>query len=313
MSRCQRWFVIGALLALVAAAGCPCGGAGTSGQADNSAARKERLLANLKARYQHLELLNPTLGDFTRVAPGMDMAQMAIATPQGEQTQTLLVTPDDKALYIVMEGPVDVSRSLAELQAARLAEQRERRRLLTELAADLPFRGAAAAPVTVVEFSDFQCPYSKRGAQTAEQVLEKYPGKVKLVFMHYPLPFHPWARAASIAAVCAARQKPEAFWALHDGYFKGQDAITLDNVLSKGESFVAGSGIDLGQWSTCAKTETSPEYQAAAKAIEDAMAAANKLGVEGTPAFFVNGAFLNGAVSIEEMAAEIEQALKQPG
>lgn len=311
MFRTHRWFALSALFAVIALTGCPRGGA--AGPVDNSAQRKERVLANLKAKYAQLELLNPTLGDFKRVAPGMDEAPMVIATPQGDQTQILLVTPDDKALYIVMEGPIDVSRGLAELKAARLAEQKDRKQQLDKLAANVPFRGAASAPVLVVEFSDFQCPYCKRGAASAEQALQKYPDKVKLVFMHYPLPFHPWARAASIAAICAGQQKPEAFWTLHDGYFKAQDEISLDNVVSKSEALLANSGIDMARWSTCAKTESSGEYQAAAKVVEDAMAAGNKLGVEGTPAFFVNGAFLNGAVSPEELAAEIESALKTPG
>jgi len=312
MFRTQRWFALGALIGVLALAGCPRGG-GVSGPVDNSAARKERVLANLKAQYQQLELLNPTIGDFKRVAPGMDETSMVIATPQGQQTQILLVTPDDKALYIVMEGPLDVSRGLEQIKAAKATEQKERRQQLTALAANVPFRGAANAPVTVVEFSDFQCPYCKRGAQSAEQVLQKYPDKIKFVFMHYPLPFHPWARAASIAAICAGQQKPEAFWTLHDGYFKAQEEISLDNVLAKSEALLAGSGIDMAKWSTCAKTESSGEYQAAAKVVEDATAAGNKLGVEGTPAFFVNGAFLNGAVSPEELGAEIEQALKIPG
>src|SRR5207253_776137 len=97
-----------------------------------------------------------------------------------------------------------------------------------------PSRGPDAAKVTVVEFSDFQCPFCSRGYNTMEQqVLKEYGDKVKFYYKHYPLPFHPWAQLGAVATECAKQQKTDAFWTLYKGLFEQQKDITADNVKDK--------------------------------------------------------------------------------
>src|SRR5712692_4387142 len=88
-----------------------------------------------------------------------------------------------------------------------------------EVAATGPSRGPASAPVTIVEFSDFQCPYCGREYPVVERLMKEYEGKVRLVFRHFPLDFHPFAQKAAEAGACAADQGGDKFWKLHDGMF----------------------------------------------------------------------------------------------
>ncbi len=276
-------------------------------------ARKAKILSNLKLQFPQLAEQNPTMGELKPSAfEGLDEGSFTIAG-QRPRVQQFLVSSDDTKLYMV-SAPIDVSRSAEQVQA-ELAERKatqekqaiERRQELATAAASLPARGNAEAPVTIVEFSDFQCPYCSRGAKTAEQILAKYPNDVKLVFMHYPLNFHPWAKPAAVATVCAAEQSPDAFWTLHDKYFAHQKEITPQNVVAKSKEFLKDSGIDMEKWAACAGDQESEAYKAAAASVDADMALGQKLGVRGTPGFFVNGRFLSGAqpiASFEPLIAE---------
>jgi protein-disulfide isomerase len=286
-----------------------CNGAAGKRTVDNSEARKQQILMHLTQRHSQLAQLSPRLGDIERMTADFDRATMFYQARGGEQKQTLLVSPDNKALYIIMDGPIDASRSIEELKAEQQKARDERSKALADAAAKLPVRGGDKAPVTIIEFSDFQCPYCLRGFQTMEQVMAKYNDKVRFVFMNYPLPFHPWAKAAAIAATCAANQKPEAFWTLHDNFFKNQNDLTPENVVAKSSTYLASSGIDLAKWKKCAGDTNSEDYKTAAKAVDDSMALGQKNGVEGTPAFFVNGEFINGAQPPEAFAAIIDKML----
>ncbi len=282
--------------------------AGGAGAPVNTPERKERILTHLKARYKELANLDLELSDFSRVG-GMDQTFMTMRGGQGPK-QAILVTPDDKQVYMVMGEPVDASGSVAELKAQREREVQSRQEELQKLAGSKPARGNPNAPVTVIEFSDFQCPYCKRGSATVEQLLQKYPNEVKVVFLHYPLPFHPWAKPAAVAAECAGKQDPKAFWTLHDAYFNDQQAFAPETVMKKSQEILASSGIDLKKWSTCAVEESSENKEMMAK-VEAEMQAGSKLGVDGTPAFFINGELVSGAVPLEELDRVVQKALAQ--
>ena len=302
----RRSIFISAFVAVFAAA-CDQGG----GAVDNSPGRKERILENLKAKFPQLAELNPSLGDFKRVAPGVDEVVMTFQTPRGEQKQTMLVLTDNTSLYMTMEGPVDVSKDASQLKAAKEKEREDRQQELAKAVEGKPIRGSAEAKVTIIEFSDFQCPFCKRGAETIEKVLEKYPNDVKLVFMHFPLQFHDWAKPAAVATVCATRQDPQSLWKLHDAFFANQGQVTAQNVVDKAKEFLGDTKIDMQQWQKCAKEEGSPEHQQAVQAVEAEMALGSKLGVQGTPAFFINGEFVNGALPFEHFERIIQQQLNQ--
>jgi protein-disulfide isomerase len=166
-----------------------------------------------------------------------------------------------------------------------------------EVAADGPSKGAAAAPVTIVEFSDFECPFCSRAEETVTQVMKAYDGKVRVVFRDYPLPFHPHAQKAAEAAHCAEDQGK--FWQMHEKLFANQKA--LEPAALKG--YAKDIGLDQAKFDKCLD---SGEKTAA---VETNRKAGEKVGVTGTPAFFVNGYLLSGAQPFEEFKSLIDAEL----
>lgn len=276
-------------------------------------ARKARILANLKLQFPQLENTAVSMGTIGPSAiDGLDEGSFVVG---GRQTQNFLVTQDDTKLYLVAGEAIDVSRGQEEIES-ELAKRREEEAVqakermaeLEQSIEGLPYRGNPDAPVTIIEFSDFQCPYCSRGADTMEQILEKYPNDVKFVFKHFPLDFHKWAKPASIAAYCAGQQDNEAFWTLHDMYFEKQKELTPANVVSKSRESLAGSDVDMELWADCAENTGTEAYQAASAAVDSDMKFGQKMGVSGTPGFFVNGTFLSGAQPISKFEPLIQQA-----
>ncbi len=280
---------------------------------DGDQARKDKILANLKHKFPQLQKSAIVMGDLKPSAYGsLDEGSFTM----NGRPQKFLVSNDDTALYMVSD-PIDVSMGTEELQVAAAKRQAEeataaaaRNVELAALAEGVPFKGNADAPVTIIEFSDFQCPYCSKAADTVAQILAKYPNDVKFVFQHFPLGFHPWAKPAAIATECAAAQDDSAFWSLHDSYFKEQKTLNPTNVLAKSKEYLAGSSIDMAKWSDCAENKESAEYKAASAAVDAAMAAGKKHGVSGTPGFFVNGTFLNGAQPLSAFEPLIAAAKK---
>jgi protein-disulfide isomerase len=163
-----------------------------------------------------------------------------------------------------------------------------------------PVRGDASAPVTIVEFSDFHCPYCRTVQPTLLKLLDAYPGKVRLVYKDLPLDgLHPNARQASEAARCANDQGK--FWQFHDVLYSGTVGIdvsaeTLTGVATK-------AGLDLAAFKQCLDGDAHLE------GIQRDVDHAGKLGLTGTPAFFVNGRLLTGAQPFEGFAKIIDEEL----
>jgi protein-disulfide isomerase len=167
-----------------------------------------------------------------------------------------------------------------------------------------PSRGPANAKVTLVEFSDFQCPFCSKGYTTVEtQVLETYKDKVKFYYKNYPLPFHPWATPAAIAAECAKQQNPEAFWAVYKGFFENQKDITADNVKDKALGFLANSKVDKAKFTDCFDNKKTAD-----KVKADA-AEGSSVGVTGTPSFIINGRLIVGAQPFDNFKNIIDDEL----
>jgi protein-disulfide isomerase len=167
-----------------------------------------------------------------------------------------------------------------------------------EVAATGPARGPDNAPVTIVEFSDFQCPFCSRAAETVHQVMDAYPGKVRLVFRHFPLAFHKQAPKAGEAAVCANEQGK--FWEYHDALFKAQDKLMPDDLKAHAKAV----GMDEKKFNECLDSGKQAEV------VKKDMEAGQKVGVSGTPAFFINGVMLSGAQPIEEFKKVIDAELE---
>lgn len=166
-----------------------------------------------------------------------------------------------------------------------------------------PQWGNADAPVTIVEISDFQCPFCSRVGPTMKQIKDTYgPSKVRIVWKHQPLPFHQQARPAHEAAAAVhAIAGSEAFWKFHDQAFANQQALTPENF----EKWAQAAGVDMAKFK---EAVSSKKY--AAKVDED-MALANKVGATGTPAFRINGVTVVGAQPFEKFKEVIDQQLAE--
>jgi len=162
-----------------------------------------------------------------------------------------------------------------------------------------PQRGPADALVTVVIFSDFQCPFCSRVTPTLERVMETYGNDVRLVFRHNPLPFHPNAMVAAEASMEAFAQRgPVGFWQMHDLLFENQRDLERASL----ETYAAQIGLDVGRFRLALDGHV---HQAA---IQADMALAARIGARGTPTFFVNGRSLVGAQPFESFQDAIDGA-----
>lgn len=166
-----------------------------------------------------------------------------------------------------------------------------------EVAATGPAKGPKDAKVTIVEFSDFQCPYCSKGRQVIDQVVKAYGNKVRVVFRDFPLNFHEKAQKAAEAGQCANDQSK--FWEMHDWMFDNQEALDVDSL----KAAAAKIGLDSKKFDACL---TSGEH---AGAVAANLKAGQAAGVSGTPAFFINGVFLSGAQPFEKFKGEIDRAL----
>ena len=159
-------------------------------------------------------------------------------------------------------------------------------------------RGDVAAPVTIVEFSDFQCPFCQRVQATLLEILEKYKGKVRIAYRDFPLEqIHPDARRAAETSRCAGEQGK--FWEFHDVLYKDPRKLSAADL----KAHAAGVGLDTAKLEACV---ASDKYKASVQRDIDA---ALSSGVDGAPAFFINGVFLNGAQPFTAFAKVIDDQL----
>ena len=171
--------------------------------------------------------------------------------------------------------------------------------VLNVSADDDPWIGTADAPVTIIEFSDFECPYCKRSVPILKELLAKYPGQLKLVYRDFPGQNHQQARSAAEAAQCAAEQGR--FWEYHDALFTRKSPATGWNFLSIAED------LDLHPVTFAACLQEYRYREEVLKDVRDGL----KLGVTSTPTFFINGRPLVGARPLADFQAVIDTLLNQ--
>lgn len=176
-------------------------------------------------------------------------------------------------------------------------------------AGDSPFRGKADAKVTLIEFSDFECPFCAKGAKIVEQLKKKYGNKLKVVFKNFPLPFHKNATDYAHGALCAHEQDKKKFWAMHDELFHmGDDHDHSSHGHNHGgkmdlNEIAKKIGLDVKKFQECQK---SKRFMAA---IEADKKQGQEAGVKSTPTFFVNGRMISGAVPVEQFSEIIDEEL----
>lgn len=162
-----------------------------------------------------------------------------------------------------------------------------------------PFVGGKDAKVTIVEFSDFQCPFCKKGADIMTALKKKYGSKIKIAFKNFPLPFHNHAKKAAVAGLCANEQGK--FWALHDQMFAHQSELDASGIEKLGKK----AGLNVDKLKTC--ISSNKHQKQVEKDIEDGKG----VGVKSTPTFFVNGQLVSGAQPVEVFSELIDQELRK--
>jgi protein-disulfide isomerase len=163
---------------------------------------------------------------------------------------------------------------------------------------DDPMLGDKDAPVTIVEFSDFQCPYCRRVQPALKRLMEEYEGKVRLVFRDFPLrSIHPQAQKAAEAAQCADDQ--DKFWPYHDKLFE-QTALQIDDL----KRYAKELGLDMAAFSQCLESDKH------AAEVEKDLQDGRQVGVNSTPSFYINGQPLSGAAAYENFQELVDEALE---
>lgn len=164
-----------------------------------------------------------------------------------------------------------------------------------------PVRGPADAPITIVEFSDFQCPFCSRVHPTLERLMSTYPERVRLVFKHNPLPMHPDAPLAHRASIAAAEQGQ--FWEMHDMIFSNPRDLSRGTLMS----YARELNLDVARF-----TSDIDSSKVSAQLDRD-MAESERLGINGTPMFFINGKVVSGAQPFENFQVIVERELARIG
>jgi protein-disulfide isomerase len=167
----------------------------------------------------------------------------------------------------------------------------------TVAAANGAAKGPASAPIEIIEFSDFQCPFCQRANPTVTQVLNTYGERIHFVYRHFPLGNHPNARPAAEASQCAAEQGK--FWQYHDALFANPSKLADPDLKQR----AAELGLDTTRFNACVDTH---KYKAQ---VDADMQAGEEAGVNGTPAFFVNGRMLSGAQPFDAFKRIIDEEL----
>lgn len=215
---------------------------------------------------------------------------------------------ENLVLDILRKNPQVIKEALEkyEKEAAKKQEEDEFNKLLAEKVdveiGSSPVKGEKKAQYTIIAFSDFQCPFCKRGDDTIKELLKKHEGQIKYVFKHFPLSFHPEAANASKAAWAAGKQNK--FFEYHDKLFENQAKL--------GEELYVQIAKDLGL--NLEKFNKDRASEDAQKQIDADMKAAQAIGVQGTPGFVLNGVKILGAYPIdhfEKVITNLETTAKK--
>jgi len=236
---------------------------------------------NIEAYLRHLYAFGPDV-------------LLVVGPPKETSVEGLLETTIDLTIgetkeavkfYVSKDGKFLFRGELSDMTKDPLAESRAQIQMQ-----DAPSQGDPKAAVTLVEYSDFECPVCRSLHDVLRGMLPSYAGKVRLVFKDFPLEqLHPWARTAAIAGRCAYQQDPKAFWKMYDFIYDNQEIISAANAWTKMNDYTRQSGLDADTFKSCM---AGPE---AGAAVNASRTNGQQLDVNSTPTVFVNGRRLVGA------------------
>jgi protein-disulfide isomerase len=236
---------------------------------------------NIEAYLRHLYAFGPDV--LLVVGPPKETAIEGLL----ETTIDLTVADNKQAVkfYVSKDGKFLFRGEMSDMTKDPLAESRAQIQMK-----DAPSLGEPTAVVTLVEYSDFECPMCRSLHDVLRGLLPNYAGKVRVVFKDFPLEqLHPWARTAALAGRCAYQQNPQAFWKMYDFIYDNQEIISAANAWTKMLDYAGRSGLDSDAFKGCM---ASPE---AGEAVNASRANGQQLDVNSTPTVFVNGRRLVGA------------------
>ena len=226
-------------------------------------------------------------------------------TDQNRQQRegTVFVSRDGNFLILCQDCIYDLRMAPQKALWAKVSAGAEERMKRIKLDGR-PFKGNPNAKVVIVEYSDYQCPYCRQAFEQIEpQLMQQYGDKVKFVYKQLPLPMHPWAFKASIAALCVHKYHPKAYWDIHSRLFQGQNEIRVENLRDRFQAMTRELNLDTNRLMACFdKEETRPEVEAD---MNEALA----LGVNSTPTFIINGAVVAGAIPFDQFKLYVDMAL----
>jgi protein-disulfide isomerase len=252
-----------------------------------------KLIEHIHATYQIPPTVGISLGSpKSSDIPGFKSVELTMRFGGQSKTDTLYIS--DNGRHYIMGGFKDLS----------IHPYKERmKKIDVESSA---YRGPKDAPVQVVEYTDFQCPFCHRGYKImADQIMQEYRGKVRWVYKSLPLKsIHPWAEPAAIAVECAKGQSMDKFWAMHDTLFDEQRQITNGNYEEKFQKIAKASKLNMKKFDACYDAKKTLGQ------VSKDMAEATAVGISGTPAFVVNGRLIPGA-DAGTIKRSVEEALSE--
>jgi len=225
--------------------------------------------------------------------PGFSEVDVHLTFPKGKL---------DRIYYLSADGKTLVGGSLYDLGASPF------KIALSKLTtANAPSKGPEDAPVTIIVFSDFECPFCRDESKLLlEDIPKKYPKEVRIVFKDFPLePVHTWARKAAISSHCIIDQNPAAYWAFHETMYAHQGEINDGNLDTRIQEFATQQKLDTLRLTTCIQTKATGGI------VEKSEAEGHALGISQTPTLFINGRLVTGAVPLDKLEMVIQWELKR--
>jgi protein-disulfide isomerase len=228
-----------------------------------------------------------------RLGPIRGLETLTVTLSQGGRSQSFELQRSTDGRYLLPAPLLDLSADPHAEIARRIG------------LAERPSLGRTDAPVTVVEYSSFQCPFCRRLAPAVKQTMQGPLGKeVRWVYKHFPLGSQAWSEPAAVAAECARSIGGDGkFWALHDLYFEQQETFTAENHRERAVAWARGAGLPVKAFEGCLG---SP---AARKRVQEDLNEGRAIGVASTPTLVINGRVAPGAASAEALAGILEQEL----